>query len=145
MPPVDVVRAQHTMKMERIIVQNFPFEKRETLVDIISRSGTSTRAIVNLYNVDDDRTRGYLPSKVWKVDGSTEMVFYCTPSLPAGARPFGEGPMYVFELLVGSQVTVEYDVEARLFVDQVVTPNGVWYVFVFGEDQLGKIIAQPKG
>lgn len=133
------------MKMERIVVDSYQSEVRDTYIDLVARTGERVAASVTLYTVTEPRTTGYLPSKVWieQATGNMEMMFYCNPTLPAGARPFGDGPMYVWKVAVGSDITVEYDVEARVFVDQVLWRETVWYVFVCGEQHLGKLIA-PK-
>lgn len=149
MPPIEQVKDLYTMKMERIVVEDYPWKQCDTHIDIRVRGSGEVRAVVDLYTVSEPRVQGYLPSKVWMsrtrdLSHVTEMVFYCNPTLPDGARPFGDGPMYCWMMAVSSDMTVEYDVEARVFVDQVVFEGAVWYVFVCGEDQLGKLIVRGE-
>jgi len=149
LPPFDQVVAQHTMRMERIVVEDFPSEVVDTLIDVSYSDGTGWphHPAVRLYKVQCERIQGYLPAKVWfdARDKQLHMSFYCTPSLPDAARPFGNDPMYVFTLDVNQFTTVSYDVEARVFIDQLNIPNDTCrYVFVFGQSQYDRLIDRSK-
>lgn len=151
MPDVGELQEQYTMRIERLIVNDYPSEYVETLIECVAVGGSRGFQSLNMWTVNEPRVQGYLPSKVWLTDTSygqhvIDMSFYCNSTLPATARPFGDGPMYVIELEVGSGVRVEYDVEARVFVDQLATNGGkIWYVFVFGEDAASKMFNKRKG
>lgn len=158
MPPAEEVAAEHTMMIHRVRVNDHPSKNVRTFLDRTIRNTATEQPrlkweglYVQLYEVSDARTNGYLPAKAW-ITGLTdddqpkiEMSFYVTPSLPPAARAFGDGPMYVFATAVDSNETIEYDVQARVFVDHIMHEGVCWYVFTFGKQTYDMIINPEDG
>ncbi|MCK9371195.1 hypothetical protein M0R04_14885 [Candidatus Dojkabacteria bacterium] len=94
-----------------------------------------------LCEITESRVLGYIPSKTLNT-GWNEfmMMFYINETLPDAARPFKKkmyamwAPLYEYETLL-------YDINTRLFMDQIETNDGFVYFFIFGEDEYDSIIA----
>jgi hypothetical protein len=149
LPTFEQQHALHTMQIVRLDVTLFKRTKVSTHFDIVSDKYEPERNVqVQLFTVDDPRVRGYLPSKVWvhddpqsEIGPRIEMSFYVNPTLPAAAKPFGDGPMYVFALQSDTEEVVEYDVQTRIFIDHILGTDGnIWYVFCFGQAQYDQIV-----
>lgn len=152
LPPIEQIESDYVMKIERLIVNDYPVQPVRTLLDLKSTvfGFRVQNLMVDLYKVWEPRVLGYMPSKVWITDVSDqgiprlEMSFYVNNTLPAQSRPFGDQPMYVFAIQVEPTETIEYNVETRVFIDHIMYNGKVWYLFCFGQDHYNGIIAQSQ-
>lgn len=140
------VRREQVMRIERVVVTDMPSTRVRLNIDTVTRNGEGVRkpVVCNMWTIDLDRVRGYLPSKVWyDQDRQLHAVFYCSSALPTAVRAFGDGPTYVCAFQINEWTTVEYGVDMRLFIDQVQMPGGdTWYVMMFGEKESGMIVSE---
>lgn len=134
---VEEARNIYNMRIEGIVLNDYWTESDvESSFDVQTLTGDVTPAMFKLYKVDEDRVRGYMPSKILydPMLDSLVCTFYCNDTLPDRVRPFGTDAMYIAEYTPSSVTdTLMYNIEYRLFVDQVMTPSGIKYVFVFGQ------------
>lgn len=132
-----------TMKIKQVIVSECPFKHVVTKLNWLNTDPTwparSVRA--DLRTLDDPDLKGLMPSRVWhdSIHGLM-FAFYTSPSIPVQGRPFQDGPTYILVLEPGSADILEYDLETRLFIDQVPTPDGIKYVILFGQEQYDKVV-----
>jgi len=97
---------------------------------------------VALYEIDNEKVLGYLPSKVfWHNDDGLRLLYYVSPALPDQARPFGEKPVYCFYTMLDN-ANFTYDANLRVFLDQIPTPAGYILVCMFNEDQYKHIVRE---
>lgn len=94
-----------------------------------------------VYKLDNQATIGYLPTKIWCEDSAFQLLYYVSPDLPPAAKPFGTDPCYMFAVFPQRNEAVEYPSDIRIFIDQVMTPLGMAYVFIFGENQMNQVLA----
>lgn len=140
------MRLEQVMRIELVVVTDGEADVVELNIDTVLGNGAGARkpVVCNMWTIDEDRVRGYLPSKVWwDHQRRLHAVFYCSSALPAAVRAFGDGPTYVCTVAINEWATVEYSTEMRLFIDQVQMPDGgTWYVIMFGENERSKIVAK---
>lgn len=163
MPNVEDVVAQNTVRIERVCLGDMPSGPRTLKLHTIKKgSSIEKRIYAEVYELADDRIRGYLPSKVWYRDPNVpvdehffgvfvHMVFYVSGAFPEHALPFGTGKAWMVVIPVDDDTTITYPVGTRIFIDQIQTPTQTLYTFVFGEDAYGDIVvnddqpnAQPE-
>jgi hypothetical protein len=130
-----------TMTIRQLHVADYQSKTVTTTIRNVLNEDKDSQVTVKLFTIECEDIDGYLPSKVWADEsGQFNLLFYCTPSLPAGARPFQGGPIYFMAFPVGLGEVIEYDVSLRVFVDQVIINHHCWYVFMFGQDQYDKVV-----
>lgn len=124
-----------------------------TITTVLLDRCKSTRARLNMeadgvpldvvvYEIDNEKVLGYLPSKVWwHTDEGLELLYYVSPALPQQARPFGDEPVYCFYTLMENQ-SFTYDATWRVFLDQVQTPAGTLLVCMFNKDLYEHIVRE---
>ena len=135
------LRAAQTMSIVRVAVTDLAIKIAFTTLNVL-RNGIRTQLVCDMYTLDDDRIRGYLPAKSFCFGPSRiELMFYTSPSLPDAARPFESGNTYVLVYECDVDVTVEYDIEHRILVDQQVSGSKVIYIIIFGDKQYSSLIA----
>ena len=154
MPDFEEIRMERTMQIYQINTSRYRWVMPvETLIDIREPDGSRAKLVTHVTIVDDQQIKGYLPSRCW-FDGNDDlrMTFYATPSLPPAARPFGEGPLYVFWIDVRDGQVIEYDIDTTVFIEHMANPlfwdhdddraTGVRYVFVCGPKGVPTVFAQ---
>lgn len=137
LPPVEPTEVKR-MRIERLHLQSFPMNRCKTKFTLANK-GESIFAQV--YKVDNESTRGFIPTKVWSEDGQFHFLYYVSEFLPKAARPFGDDPCYVFCVYTKNGDVIEYDADIRIFIDQIQTPIGMAYVFIFGETEMRRVLA----
>lgn len=156
MPDYEEIRMERTMQIFQINTSRYrSVWPVETLIDIREPDGSRAKLVVEVTIVDDQRIKGYLPSRCW-FDGNDDlrMTFYATPSLPSAARPFGDGPLYVFCHELKDGQVVEYDIDTTVFIEHMANPlfwdydddraTGVRYVFVCGPKGVSTLFPQES-
>lgn len=128
------------MRIERITLESFPSHRCKTNIHLATSVGTSP-IFAHVYKIDNPLTNGFIPTKVWHADDSLQFLYYVSKFLPPAARPFGDDPCYVFVVYTRDGDAVEYDADIRLYIDQVLTPCGMAYVFIFGEQEMRRMLA----
>lgn len=155
LPPAEEIleeRERNTMKLVRICVTDLPITSVTTTLFVSTERIEPFPLTGALYTIDDDRVRGYIPTKSLLMaadshdqyygDVELEMVFFCSPSLPDQVRPFGTGKTHVLFFRVTPDMVIEYDINLRILIDQqVVSSTGeVYYIVVFGDKQYNDIV-----
>jgi hypothetical protein len=102
----------------------------------------TTQLVVNVYRIDNVRTQGYIPSKVWwsEQDDDINFLYYTSPTLPTAARPFGDNWCYAFTKSIRTDELIDYPIDARVLVDQVMIGSNMHYLFLFADDQMHHIL-----
>jgi len=127
------------MNVKNVSIHHDQWKVVKTLFEVRDEvSGEVYSFVGKLGILEDDCILGYLPSKIW-VEGGDEgeietfrFLFYINDSLPDQLRPFKE-KTYVLWNLIKSNHTLLYDLNTRLFMDQIKTDIGWIYVMVFDE------------
>lgn len=145
MPPSAGVRAASSLSIRRVLLCDH-------LKDTVTTHFTFTlgtfsgRLVGKLYSVDLDAVRGYLPTKILCAYEQLEALYYTNPSLPNAVRPFKEGKTHFLVIPAASvDMVVEYDMELRILIDQVVINNTIHYVVVFGDEQYHDVVDDYYG
>lgn len=81
----------------------------------------------------------YIPSKVAVINGDLQFFYYVNPGLPENARPFSSGYCYVWVARWDPKKRWRYPADVRLFIDQIVVDDEVYYVFVTNESEYHKL------
>lgn len=141
-------RTNNTMTLRRITVTALPCKVvQTTLFQQYAGDAFPTPLWADLYTIDDDSVRGYIPTKsLFGCNNHLEMVFFVSPSLPPQVRPFGEGKTHVLVFDVPNECAISYDIEKRILLDQQVNPATgiVYYIVVFGDKQYTDIIIEEQ-
>lgn len=154
LPCPEQVSEARTMFIVRVRVTDLPCRLVETTINR-SVDGGRVPLVCRLYSIDDDRIRGYIPTKSLLVDKpnelfyepadsgpALEMIFFTSASLPANVRPYGQGKTHVLTAIIDHNTVIDYDIDARILIDQQVHNNLVMYIFVFGDLQYDSVIAK---
>ena len=149
LPPAEEIKFHNTMKMVRVKLSDLPSrEVTFKMEGVNTKSGERFSLCAPLHEIGDQHiAQGYLPSKVWwrPEDDDVHFLFYVQESMPHEARPFGTGKSYISAMYIGDNTTVEYEVGLHIFIDQVQTPDGTLYVFMFGEKEYkNTVMADPQ-
>lgn len=169
LPPLEQIREESTMRI--ITVNTSPFKRKqvETFM-MVSNDGKycSPHAsyavavgsglqpgplVATLLHLDDERIKGFMPSKVWTFSSLFSMIefnilYYINTTLPKAVKPFKDNT-YLMYFTPRPGDVIEYDVNVRFFMDQIMVPGvGMTYVVMFGdesyEDIVLKEIAPPE-
>lgn len=143
LPPIEEVQATQYMQIVRICLNEYVQEHVTTKLYSVIDGKPAKQIETSLIEIDDDRIRGYIPSKIFVVGDSIQLLFYTSPSLPDGARPFGKGKTYVVLYFPRPDEVVEYDVDTRVLVDQLIIRDRLAYVFLFEEKKYKEMIFEP--
>lgn len=155
LPLPEEILVQKTMSIVRINVTDQPYHMAKTTLFISTQRGVRIPLEAPVYVIDDERVRGYIPTKSLIYDYDLiddthqnphlEMVFFTSPSLPDQVRPFAGGKTYVMLFRATLDMVLEYDIEQRILIDQqVVSATGdVYYIIVFGHKQYDDIVITP--
>lgn len=148
--PLEEIADQQVMKIIHVNVTSHRSSVQRMAISVIDRDGnTDPRTEFTIYQIDDSRVTGLLPSKCWVKSSlfsekTIGMTFYSSTFLPDRARPFGDGPTYVCVIVPPEEGVVEYPVELRMFIDHIVDTLGTChYVFCFGQEVYDKLIIKP--
>jgi len=134
LPTASEVLANQSMRIYRTTLDKFKYKQVKTKFDFVDeQTQKRTPVSANIYKIDDPKSLGYMPSKIWHHDGAFNLLFYTSPTMPDTARPFGNAPCYAFTLFVRDGTSVEYDWQTRIFIDQIPTNIGMAYMFIFAE------------
>lgn len=145
LPPIDEVREQSTMQIITVSTKPFRRETVKTSLCVVSEGGKRSNVVSSLITFDDKRVKGYMPSKVWWNDRDEcfDVLFYVNSSLPKSVRPFKDNTYLLYVYPQYGQ-TLEYDVNIRVFIDQVKTNVGMAHVFMFGDESYHAITMTPN-
>lgn len=144
LPSAKEVTQTQMMRIYRTMLNKFEYKNVKTAIELVDEtSGKRSFASPNVYRIDDPNITGYMPSKIWHDDNGFNLLFYTSPSMPPASRPFGDRPCYAFTLFVRYGLSVEYDWQTRIFIDQIQTKVGMAYVFIFSEAD-AKMIMQTQ-
>jgi hypothetical protein len=105
-------------------------------------TGIATSITATVYRIDDPCVLGYIPSKLWWKQSNADiyLLYYTSPTLPPAARPFGDKPCFVFTRKVRDDETIDYPIDARVLIDQLMIDGEMFYVFMFADDQAKSIL-----
>lgn len=144
LPPAEDVE-QQTITILPVTLGRFQHKEVETRFTITNTSKHTTRPLIaTVYRMDDERIVGYIPSKTWwnRADGELCFLYYTSPTLPAAARPFGSKPCYAFTRIINHEdEVIDYPIEARILIDQVLIVDRMYYVFLFADEQARNVMA----
>lgn len=143
LPPPEVIREQQSITIRHVQLGTCERKKLLTRFGITDTvTGAMTPIEATVYRVADPCILGYIPSKLWWNAGSGEiyMLYYTSPTLPPAARPFGDKPCYVFTRLIRNNETIDYPIDARILIDQLLIDGDMFYVFMFADDQAKHIL-----
>jgi hypothetical protein len=106
-------------------------------------TGKAEPITANIYRIDDARTKSYIPSKAWwsSDDDDIHLLYYTSPTLPSAARPFGDKPCYAFTKAIKDNETIDYPIDAKILIDQLLINGSMHYLFLFADDQAKSILA----
>jgi hypothetical protein len=143
LPPPEVIQEQQTITIIPIQLGRSVGKKLVTRFGIKNTSNHAGFPLgATVYRIDNPRTLGYIPSKIWydRDDGELYFLYYTSPTLPAAARPFGDKPCYVFTRRINADETIDYPIDARVLIDQVMIDGAMYYVFMFEDKQAKNIL-----
>jgi hypothetical protein len=144
LPPAEYINDQQSITISNISLGGFPCRQLLTRFGVTNTdSGTSEPLTVNVYRIDNERTRGYIPSKTWwtSEDDDIHLLYYTSPTLPPAARPFGDSPCYAFTRSIQMNESIDYPIDTKVLVDQILISGHMHYLFLFAEDQMKHVLA----
>lgn len=147
MPPIEEVREANTMKI--ITVNTYHFEQTlvETALRTVHPDGTSDPLIANIMTISDERVKGFMPSKVWTNPKESiglppfNILYYVNSALPQAVKPFKDNT-YLMYFRPKPEDVIEYDINLRIFMDQIQTNMGTVFVAMFGDEVAGEIVVK---
>jgi hypothetical protein len=146
LPPLQEVVEQVTMRIITVNTNSMPKVVKETTLTVTNERGHKSNVVAPIIEITDSRVQGFMPSKIWwnDSDDSFDILFYVNNSLPKAVRPFKD-KMYLMSFYPQS-MTVEYDVNVRLFLDQIKTNAGMAFVVMFGDESYKSLVIEkgPK-
>ncbi|TFG98712.1 hypothetical protein E4H12_05285 [Candidatus Thorarchaeota archaeon] len=148
LPPIEEVREASTMKVVTVNTKQFEKTLVETALRAIHPDGTSDPLIANIMTIADERVKGFMPSKVWadlhpqhNWTGDFNVLYYVNPILPQAVKPFQDNT-YLLYFHHNPNDVIEYDINLRIFMDQVPTHKGNVFVIMFGDETAGEIVVK---
>ena len=151
LPSVEEVREEQTMKIITVSTLGLERERVKTTLTRTNKSLeiSSVPIFTTLIRIDDEQVKEYMPSKVWCDDSldiedmgarNFNILFYVNSTMPKIVRPFKTNTYFMYFVPERGDI-IEYDVNIRLFMDQVHTKHaGLIYVVMFGEDEYAQIV-----
>ncbi len=130
------------MRVENLVIASHEWAKLTTNLEIEDKgTGKIWPLKAMVCEITDKRVLGYIPSKTFNVGWNEFMLmFYINETLPDAVRPFKKR-MFAMWAQLDYEEALLYDINIRLFMDQVKTDTGFVYFFIFGEDEYDSIIA----
>ena len=121
------------------------FTSNKVATNLLARdieTGETTVIDPYVFKIDDPLVEGYIPSKIWfGTDNQLHLLYYASPTMPAGARPFGNKPCYLFARLIDESEIIDYPLEARILIDQVSMHGDMYYIFMFADEQMRNVLS----
>ena len=147
LPPLEDIREEQTMRIYTITTDKFERIQVETTL-MVSHPDKAPRPLVaTVIMIDDDRVKEYMPSKVWATASPFDrpvfkVLYYINTSLPQAVKPFKDNT-YLMYFIPDDDEVIEYDVNVRMFMDQVAVPgHGMVYVLMFGNESYDDIVVK---
>lgn len=143
LPPPEVIHVQQSITIRHIQLGTCGSRKLLTRFGITNtETGEASPITATVYRINHMSILGYIPSKLWwnADNGEIYLLYYTSPTLPAAARPFGDKPCYVFTRRIRDNETVDYPIDARVLIDQLLIDGSMFYVFMFADDQAKHIL-----
>lgn len=158
LPSIEKIREEATMRI--ITLNTAPFYRRqvETFMTVtndrktpslvtLDGSGLQSRnpLVATLLHLDDERIKGFMPSKVWadsyqSPQHELNILYYINTTMPLAVKPFKDNTYLMYFMPAPGDV-IEYDVNVRFFMDQVMVPDlGMIYVVMFGDESYKDIV-----
>lgn len=131
-----------TMKIKQVIVKRCKIQRgARTKLRSCDHHGVWWNLHTDVYTIDDPELTGLMPSRAWfdPTEGLM-LAFYTSSTIPIQGRPFGDGPTYVTIVEPNPSQVLEYDMNVRLFIDQIPSSNGIAFVILFGQQQYDQLI-----
>ena len=143
LPPPKVIQAQQSITIQHIQLGTCGSRKLLTRFGTTNTlTGETAPITATVYRINHTSILGYIPSKLWwnTNNGEIYLLYYTSPTLPAAARPFGDKPCYVFTRRIKDHETIDYPIDARVLIDQLLIDGEMFYVFMFADDQAKNIL-----
>ena len=138
MPPID--QNAQNMSIITLPLSNFRATVQHTIFEVDTPLSV-TELSTDVYDITHPQTKGYLPSKIWwDNQAGFMMLYYVCPSLPNAARPFGDGKTFAFMIKAAEWRTINYPAGIRIFIDQIMTDDGMFIFFLCSEKEFEKIL-----
>jgi hypothetical protein len=96
------------------------------------------------FKIDHPVLGSYIPSKVAMVNGNLHFFYYVNQGLPDPVRPFSDGHCYVWVAQWSPTRVWRYPADVRVFIDQLVVGDNIYYVFVTSESEYQKLTSAPE-
>lgn len=145
MPAFEEIQAEYTMRMVQVCLDNVKRTIQSLNMDIVTPDETRCISAV-VYEIDDPTLAGFCPAKVWSINDQITVLFYATEAVPPSNRAFGKGSTYVatFQVLPGE--VVEYHVDTKVSIQQVLSAGGhsMIYTVSFGQSEYDVIVKQTE-
>lgn len=145
MPAFEEVKAEYTMRMVQIRLSSLPSTLQELHIDCITSSSQfPVKAYV--YEIADPKLSGFPLAKVWEVKNDIIALVYATEAVTPENRPFGKGKTYIAVFSVMVDDIIEYNVDMRASIQQIVDNNdtGSVYVVSFGESEYDVVVKKSQ-
>lgn len=143
LPPPEIIQAQQSITIQHIRLGACGSKPLLTRFGIKNTTTGEAKAITAaVFRVDQPSVLGYIPSKLWWKAENDEiyLLYYTSPTLPEAARPFGDKPCYVFTRRIMDDESIDYPIDARVLIDQIMINGSMYYVFMFADDQAKHIL-----
>ena len=140
LPSVEEVMEEKRRKLMNVKVRSVPdyeWKKVRSLLEY----GDGEDVYVNICQISGEEA-GYIPSKVW-YDNGFKLLFYMNDSMPDEIRPFSDETYLMYFKLEVDKV-LKYDIDIRMFMDQIMTDIGMVYFCVFGKSNYKLIIGEGE-
>jgi hypothetical protein len=113
-------------------------------IEAVAPDGSREWIITDVYHIQHSRLAKYIPSRVYfDIQRDNFVLLYYTSPLIKIAPFAQDGEVYCFALKLDPTRKYVYDVRARVFIDQIATPDGMYCFFIFGNDSYDYLIS-PK-
>jgi hypothetical protein len=143
LPPPEVIQEQQSITIRHVRLSQSEGRKLDTRFGVTNLgTGIATPIKATIYRIADPCVLGYIPSKLWYKPSNDDiyLLYYTSPTLPAAARPFGDKPCFVFTRRVKDDETIDYPIDARVLIDQLMIDGEMFYIFMFADDQAKSIL-----
>lgn len=161
LPLPDEILKEKRQRMMRVEIVNIKHSSGECVKTFFElRNNITGEFIGSLYGavceIDDSRVIGYLPSKIWYEDissivkpldcalgGVFNLLYYVNDTLPVGIKPFSD-KMYLFWSYLDPLETLMYDIDIRMFMDQIKFKDDMVYIMIFDEANYKLIVDRTE-
>jgi hypothetical protein len=145
MPAFEEVKAEYTMRMIQVPLEH-PIKQQSHFLNMDRVTPDKTCGVwAMVYEIDDPALAGFCPAKVWTTDDDTVVaLFYATGAVIPVNRPFGTGSTYIAVFQVSPYETIEYNVDAKVAIQQIIVNHKLIYVVSFGQSEYDVIVKQDQ-